>query len=262
MKPTALLNEAADPCQPRRKLSNPQIGQSTDRPSSIPVSFFLASARDFESEDEGPSQSHKRSSSVQLLQDTIEEPTQPLSRKVSPSFDHDGLDPRRRRSTIKARSPQRSRRGSSRHSNTPPLPRGEASLLPSLSPSALPSQEPSLPSSPETRSTRSLLGSKASSSADENGSQALMSSEDDDPESASAVQDSAPQLIMPSIKMPSRRPFTQRGSTLGRCKIMVAGGKGTNSLVVCNFSPLISPRQWENLIDQVHCTGLRGHCTR
>jgi hypothetical protein len=90
-----------------------------------------------------------------------------------------------------------------------------------------------LPSSPETRSTRSLLGSKASSSTDENGSQALMSSEDDDPESASAVQDSAPQLIMPSIKMPSRRPFTQRGSTLGRCKIMVAGGKGTNSLVVC-----------------------------
>jgi hypothetical protein len=31
---------------------------------------------------------------------------------------------------------------------------------------------------------------------------------------------------MPSIRMPSRRPFTQRGKQLGRFKVMVAGRKG------------------------------------
>lgn len=38
---------------------------------------------------------------------------------------------------------------------------------------------------------------------------------------------SAPQLIMPSIKMPSRRPFTEAGKNMGRLKIMVAGDTGT-----------------------------------
>jgi hypothetical protein len=76
--------------------------------------------------------------------------------------------------------------------------------------------------------------------ADETGSQAVLSSGDEDeieahlqssvaglPRSSEAgIQDSQPELIMPSIKMPSRRPFTQRGKRLGRFKILVAGRKG------------------------------------
>lgn len=44
---------------------------------------------------------------------------------------------------------------------------------------------------------------------------------------------SAPQLIMPSIKMPSRRPFTDEGKAMGRLKVMIAGesGIGKTSLV-------------------------------
>ncbi|KAK0711510.1 hypothetical protein B0H67DRAFT_585563 [Lasiosphaeris hirsuta] len=44
---------------------------------------------------------------------------------------------------------------------------------------------------------------------------------------------SAPQLIMPSIKMPSRRPFTDAGKAMGRLKVLVAGdsGVGKTSLV-------------------------------
>ncbi|KAI1082189.1 Poly(A) polymerase central domain-containing protein [Whalleya microplaca] len=44
---------------------------------------------------------------------------------------------------------------------------------------------------------------------------------------------SAPQLVMPSIKMPSRRPFTETGRSLGRLKLLVAGdsGIGKTSLV-------------------------------
>lgn len=36
----------------------------------------------------------------------------------------------------------------------------------------------------------------------------------------------APQLVMPSIKMPSRRPFTETGKSMGRLKVMIAGGSG------------------------------------
>lgn len=44
---------------------------------------------------------------------------------------------------------------------------------------------------------------------------------------------SAPQLIMPSIKMPSRRPFTNEGKHMGRLKVLIAGdsGVGKTSLI-------------------------------
>ncbi|KAK3942401.1 hypothetical protein QBC46DRAFT_309388 [Diplogelasinospora grovesii] len=42
-----------------------------------------------------------------------------------------------------------------------------------------------------------------------------------------------PQLIMPSIKMPSRRPFTEAGKRLGRLKVVISGdsGVGKTSLI-------------------------------
>ncbi|KAH6850394.1 hypothetical protein B0I37DRAFT_113367 [Chaetomium sp. MPI-CAGE-AT-0009] len=52
---------------------------------------------------------------------------------------------------------------------------------------------------------------------------------------ASAMMDSgsAPQLVMPSIKMPSRRPFTDDGKRMGRLKVLIAGdsGVGKTSLI-------------------------------
>ncbi|KAI8628575.1 hypothetical protein F5Y19DRAFT_436123 [Xylariaceae sp. FL1651] len=47
-----------------------------------------------------------------------------------------------------------------------------------------------------------------------------------DPTSLLDSGGSAPQLIMPSIKMPSRRPFTGTGRNLGRLKILLAGDSG------------------------------------
>ncbi|KAK4032222.1 hypothetical protein C8A01DRAFT_50937 [Parachaetomium inaequale] len=53
--------------------------------------------------------------------------------------------------------------------------------------------------------------------------------------SGSSMTDSgsAPQLVMPSIKMPSRRPFTDDGKRMGRLKVLVAGdsGVGKTSLI-------------------------------
>jgi GTP-binding protein EngB required for normal cell division len=37
---------------------------------------------------------------------------------------------------------------------------------------------------------------------------------------------SPPQLVMPSIKMPSRRPFTEDGKRMGRLKVLIAGDSG------------------------------------
>ncbi|KLU83495.1 hypothetical protein MAPG_02555 [Magnaporthiopsis poae ATCC 64411] len=43
----------------------------------------------------------------------------------------------------------------------------------------------------------------------------------------------APQLVMPSIKMPSRRPFSPEGKAIGRLKVLIAGesGIGKTSLI-------------------------------
>ena len=87
-------------------------------------------------------------------------------------------------------------------------------------------QGSSLPSSPKSTSTRSLRHSDEES-VDYGGSQAILSSEDDEIERSPESEDTAPQLIMPSIKMPSRRPFTKRGNDIDRLKILVAGDSGT-----------------------------------
>lgn len=98
-------------------------------------------------------------------------------------------------------------------------------LTPHLSPSPVASS--SALSSPKTGSLRSFQVSDADSMPGDMSSQAIMSSEDEDDDAPSEVQDSSPQLVMPSIKMPSRRPFTERGKTMGRFKVLIAGASGT-----------------------------------
>ncbi|KAI9788295.1 MAG: hypothetical protein M1816_006980 [Peltula sp. TS41687] len=108
-------------------------------------------------------------------------------------------------------------------------------LMPLLFSSRAP--EPSLPSSPRSISSKSLRSLKpedSDSTGDDAASQAIISSEDEEEvEVATEVQDSAPQLIMPSIKMPSRRPFTARGKEMGRLKVLIVGesGIGKTSLI-------------------------------
>jgi hypothetical protein len=84
----------------------------------------------------------------------------------------------------------------------------------------------SLPSSPKSTSTKSFRHSDEDSVADDGGSQAVVSSGEEDSELLPQMRDSAPQLIMPSIKMPSRRPFTERGKAMGRLKVLIAGDSG------------------------------------
>ena len=84
----------------------------------------------------------------------------------------------------------------------------------------------------ESSSRRNSLSGSLS---EELGSQALSINEDLEPEPSASMMDSgsAPQLIMPSIKMPSRRPFTEEGKRLGRLKVLIAGDSGRYP--VCSF---------------------------
>lgn len=74
----------------------------------------------------------------------------------------------------------------------------------------------------------SRRNSLTASISEEIASQALTMSEEFVPEQSSVMMDSgsAPQLVMPSIKMPSRRPFTDEGKRIGRLKVLVAGDSG------------------------------------
>lgn len=72
----------------------------------------------------------------------------------------------------------------------------------------------------------------------ENGSQAVFSSGSEDSVDGGQYQHSSPgplglQLVMPSLTLPSRRPFTDRGKQLGRLKLLFAGasGSGKTSLI-------------------------------
>ncbi|MCJ1382800.1 hypothetical protein MMC17_005913 [Xylographa soralifera] len=90
----------------------------------------------------------------------------------------------------------------------------------------------SIPSSPKSTSTHSLRLSDEDSCGD-GASQAVVSSGDEDNDHDHDTQGTPPQLIMPSIMMPSRRPFTERGKTIGRLKVLIAGASrvGKSSLI-------------------------------
>lgn len=116
---------------------------------------------------------------------------------------------------------------------TSPSPRSLTPLLMGAS-----SEDPSsVPSSPKSTSTRSLKPLDDTSILDETNSQAVTSGvpsggEEDSAELVEKLQGNPSQLIMPSISMPSRRPFTTRGKSIGRFKIMVAGARGRLFLFV------------------------------
>ncbi|KAL2810224.1 hypothetical protein BJX63DRAFT_324143 [Aspergillus granulosus] len=93
----------------------------------------------------------------------------------------------------------------------------------------------SLPSSPKSFTNQSTRHLDEISITDELGSQVIASGEEDEDShpTLNPSTDSMSQLIMPSIAMPSRRPFTDKGRAFGRVKLLFAGvsGSGKTSLI-------------------------------
>ena len=132
-----------------------------------------------------------------------------------------------------------------------------------VSPKAIPSHPPSPGShileSPLLGSTPSSPVSRRNSetdfSIDDSASQAILSSGEEDRTAESEVMDSSSALVMPSISMPRRRPFTEKGKSLGRLKILIAGDSGTFPHASFKTSTN-DTRCWKKLPHQGHCTGL------
>lgn len=243
MRPTPAFEASSRP----RKASNDH-SRATAHPST-PTTFFLASEADLSrrgSTTSGPSS--KDLSPVRTLKDTIDEANRVSPTRQSPHSRRDGS---RRRSTIRPKSIEHLRpEGIRQHEVMKSSPTGL------FTPVIASSQEPSLPGSPKSFSSRSLVKSDDELTQDGNSSQAIESGDDEPLEDASpSIQDSAPQLIMPSIRMPSRRPFTENGKQLGKFKILVAGSRGKSgpSRVDC---VLTISRFWQILSDQIDCPSL------
>jgi len=94
-----------------------------------------------------------------------------------------------------------------------------------------------MPTTPRSESVQSFrLSDEEASVGWETNSQAIQSSNGDEDDGVSELdlgQEREPQLVMPSISMPARRPFTARGRNMGRLKVMVVGPSrvGKTSLI-------------------------------
>lgn len=222
--------------RPRRDLDHPSLLGPLPPGYNTPTSFRIANEGGLRKTSVRHTQTADGDTyGVNNLQDTIHEPTFPQGQD-EPTSSGDARGGRRR-STLKpttqphtrdssqasSKELYRENAGSSpaRSSQEDPSPPSISHSLTSLS---LDSQMPlsSLPSTPKSTSNRSLRPSDEESIED-GASPASASSEDDDNEPPFQTLDSTPQLIMPSIKMPSRRPFTERGKAMGRLKILIAG---------------------------------------
>ena len=101
-----------------------------------------------------------------------------------------------------------------------------------------PKHESGTPRSGSPKSFR--LSDEEVSIASDAGSQAIQSSSGEEDDGASVDNSNTqamPQLVMPSITMPARRPFTEKGRRMGRLKLMVVGPchVGKTSLVQSIF---------------------------
>ncbi|CAN8096518.1 unnamed protein product [Discula destructiva] len=91
-----------------------------------------------------------------------------------------------------------------------------------------PSLTPMMLSPSGAASAVSGVSSPRGSLFEEIDNQALSGGEELEPISPACVDEngSTVQLVMPSIRMPSRRPFTEKGKRIGRLKVLLAGDSG------------------------------------
>lgn len=136
-------------------------------------------------------------------------------------------------------------------------------------PSPLPTS--AAPSTPTSVSLQSLKLSDEGSVNDETGSQVITSSgdEEDDVGTQQGASSSFPQLVMPSIQMPTRRPFTTKGKSMGKLKVLVAGRAGQSTFFktqcicrVITSANVLRQRYRQDVAHSIHRAKLRRHRTR
>ncbi|KAM5431363.1 hypothetical protein McanMca71_003682 [Microsporum canis] len=222
---------AADLVRERpRKTTSPNITQTTpssELSSAAPTAFFLARGDDMDgSESSAPGTPNDSTYGVQSLADTIDDG---ISGPLPPFHDvhaTTGTDIDTSLLSATTRDTAQNLHGEKAEDSIK-YPLSDIGIPLSGAPSFIgsPGEPVSLPSSPKSTSTRSFRHVDDMSAVDEISYQNGGEIEDSLVES-SELPDSSSQLVMPSIKMPSRRPFTERGKAMGRLKFLLAGAPG------------------------------------
>jgi hypothetical protein len=256
MRPLA-GSEAFPPRSRKPSLAEPSLPQA-DAHSTSPVTFFLRrGSHGNEANSSADIVRGQDASPAQCPADTFDVPPRSTSPIVVKHDTNEESRSPRRRSTLIAK-------GSIISPRSPSANHTESSRQEPLTPLLIPSDPNSLPSSPKSTSTRSLRPSEADSAAEDSGSQAVLSSGDEEPEPDTSLKmgEAAPQLIMPSIKMPSRRPFTERGKQITNFKILIAGSRGLSSISSNCFVAADHSRRWQKLSYKVDCPKVRRYSSR
>jgi hypothetical protein len=255
--------------------------------SNVPTAFFIRSEEELDKSVGAPASpqtvggSRDSTFGVQSLADTLEAAfgvestatdkrtgsdrnTQYHKKSASRSGSHSSDTSAVQRPNKHKPSPTRKlRRKLSSHASSTPL-----TPLNVDAPSPVPTS--GIPSTPSAISLQSLKLSDEDSAMDESASQAIASSGEEDGAELTAQPDpmgSFPQLVMPSIQMPSRRPFTTKGKAMGKLRVMVAGETGAY------LSSLLPPTTLESSLTRkqrhrkdvprpLNSSDLRGHRAR
>lgn len=207
--------------------------------SNIPTTFFIRSEKEIEDSQAESSEpicttsSREKTYGVESLADTLESAfgRGDNDNKSLPESPDPG--PEKRRENRRRTSSISDRDAEARTKRSRISPRKQHGQVPSslvLTPSSVSisshapnSVAPSTPKSVSLHSFR-LSDEEMESGIDDATSQAIASSGDEDEDDLE--MGSFPQLVMPSIQMPSRRPFTTKGKSLGKLKVLVAGEAG------------------------------------
>ncbi|KAH9868571.1 hypothetical protein J1614_007643, partial [Plenodomus biglobosus] len=242
---------ASSSAKPRSRKSS--VDHAAAPSSHVPTTFVMKRVEDLESMATSQSVNSKgkqRESAfgVQSLADTLEaafgeesateavkggessDSKQPAEARSRTGAHTSSPDSAKATESPKASPSKKSTRQLSSHAAPIPF------VLPKVdAPSPMPMSNVSSP--PRSVSMQSLKLSDEDSMVDEVASQAIASSGDEDEDEHVDTQQGAsasfPQLVMPSIQMPRRRPFTTKGKAMGKLKLLVAGrsGIGKTSLI-------------------------------
>lgn len=265
--------------------TRPRNGSFGDNPTPIarqqppPMSFFLADEKYMEASLDrsisNSSASHRRHDHMKRSNYGVES----LETISSLSQDSDDQDsPTKARNTWKQGLVDSRKSYEDMASSYSPSMKSSADVSRNMSPSESrrhhsPNAAPSLPitpsflESPILRPTSSeqlsRLNSEIDFLTDDGASQAILSSGDEERSHSPDVMEgsSNSQLVMPSIQMPSRRPFTEKGKSMGRLKILIAGDSGMLQPALMPYHELIFHRRWKDFSHKGDCAELLRYCT-
>ncbi|EFQ99869.1 hypothetical protein MGYG_02881 [Nannizzia gypsea CBS 118893] len=218
-----------------RKSTTPNITNATppnEARNVSPATFFLSRGDEMDGSDfSAPGTPNENTYGVQSLADTIGDGISgtlpPIHNDVHATAEGDICSPLLS-PTARVAAPHTQEQKVEDSLKPPHYPLSDSGMPLSGTPSFIgsPGEPISLPGSPKSSSTPSLRNIDDMSVVGGSIYQYGGPDMDESQVESTELPDSTSQLVMPSIKIPSRRPFTERGKAMGRLKVLLAGAPG------------------------------------